>query len=82
MDGQGVNYDGNACLGSHIAQSLDQYKIDDGLVITQPSVDGDVHIVGLHGYLRRHRTMERRDYLGWLKLITKLSKSLEYPSNL
>ena len=77
MNGQWIYHYRGTLLGSQVAEPFDEDKIDYGLVVGEPRIYRDVHIVGLHRYRRRDHTVEgwehllvrlRREYLSWCLL--------------
>jgi hypothetical protein len=81
VDGERVDDDGVAHLGSHVAEALDQYQVDDCLVVSKPRVDRNVNIVGVHWNLRSHRTVKRRNNLCRLYLIAHLGEGLKHTAD-
>ena len=69
MNGQRVDHYRGTLLGRHVAESFDQDKVDDGLVVGEAGVYGNIHVVRLHRYRRRHHTVERREHL--VRLVRK-----------
>lgn len=70
MDGERINDHRDAARGSHLAYSLNQYKVHYCLLVGQPWVYGDIKKIGLNRNIRGHGTVEGRDDLWGLKLVT------------
>jgi hypothetical protein len=63
MNGQRIYHDWSTFFGSQVAEAFNENQINDCLMIGEPGINGNIHKVGLHRYLRRYHTVERREHL-------------------